>query len=175
MNIKIIISLIAILSFLAINQNLYSRSPMFNKAEKNTEKTEKIDKIDKKKFWNEIVVPILKKDKKTLKKIIHFPLKGSWAQNMGFKKVETKVKASEFFANYEKLFDKNCIKKLSELKYKDVQIYIGDGYTQLIVSNGWEIPYITKTGRKSHVEGGIILNFKKIKNKWKLFSIKSMN
>ncbi len=125
-------------------------------------------------FWEETVVPILEGDKDRMAEIINFPLQGSWSIDMGFEKTEEAVTKEEFLSNYEKLFDDVCLEKLRELSHEDVQKYIGDGYTQLIVSNGWEIPYTTDSGVKSHLEGGIILRFKKIQDQWKLFSIDSM-
>jgi hypothetical protein len=134
----------------------------------------KVDTIGLEAFWQENVIPFINKDQSSLSNIITFPLEGSWSFALGFDKVENLVSSAEFFESFEKIFDQNCINKLKELNYYDTQTYIGDGYTQLIVSNGWEIPYTNEDGSKNHKEGGIILRFKKIKNQWQLFSMDSI-
>lgn len=142
--------------------------------EKNEEVIPEKDSIGLDEFWVENIIPILENDKERLEEVISFPLEGNWSMDMGFEKAESMVTSKEFFANYKKLFDQRCIEKLKELAYHDTQVYTGEGDVQLIVSNGWEIPYIDKNGGQNHREGGIILYFKRNEGKWNLFSIESM-
>jgi hypothetical protein len=155
-----------------VNNNQDGKEKLLPKTTKIQDTTP--DTIGLEQFLAENVIPILSFDTNKLKRIIHFPLEGSWSIDMGFSQTEEQVSASDFFAHYEQLFDQICLKKLRELDYNDVQTYIGDGYTQLIVSNGWELPYIDKNGKERHREGGIILQFKRFQGQWKLFYIESM-
>ncbi len=122
-------------------------------------------------FWKESVQPILDGDLDQLGAIIHFPIEGSWGSDMGYDKPESEISKAEFFAGYSLLFDDTCVKNLKELSYTDTDTYIGEGFTQLRVSNGWEV---YREGRSTHLEGGIVLSFRKYDTVWKLFRIESM-
>ena len=119
------------------------------------------DSVDLKEFWNESVEPLIQKDKEKLKGIVEFPLRGEWGFMMGLKKDEKEWTQSDFFENYDKLFDDKILRLLKELNYQDVEVF----ESEILVGIGW-----TEEG----FESGIIFRYKQIDGQWKLYVIQGV-
>ncbi len=124
-------------------------------------KIKKSNSIDLKEFWNESVEPMIQKDKEKLKEIVEFPLGGEWGFMMELKKDENEWTQSDFFENYNKLFDDKIIRLLKKLNYQDAEIF----ESEILVGIGWE---------QDGFEAGIIFRYKKIDGKWKLYVIQAV-
>ena len=119
------------------------------------------DSIDLKEFWNESVEPLIQKDYDKLKELIQFPLGGEWGFMMELKKDEKNWTPSDFFENFDKLFDDRIIGMLEDLNYHDAEIY----ESEILVGIGW---------KEEGFESGIIFRYKRIGGQWKLCVIKAV-
>lgn len=120
----------------------------------------KSDSIELKTFWSEAVVPFIEKDTNKIKTIVEFPLGGEWGWMMGLDTAPKDWTQSDFINNFDKLFDEKVIGQLKKQTYKDVDILSNN----ILVSVNWK-------DDGGETESGIILRYKYIDGKWKLYMI----
>ena len=124
-----------------------------------------IDTLELKNFWTDCILPIISSDEEKLKQIVHFPLAGEWGYIVGLNKPDTLWTERDFYDNLDKLFYPELIDSLKTKTFKDVEVYNHtDGLTELLVRVGFET-WIDSFKDES----GIILRFKQINGKWKLY------
>jgi len=124
-----------------------------------------IDTLELKSFWTNCILPIINSDEKKLKQIIHFPLGGEWGYIVGLKKPHILWTERDFYDNLDKLFYPELIDSLKTKTFEDVEVYNHtDELTELLVGVGFET-WID--GFKD--ESAVILRFKQINGKWKLY------
>jgi hypothetical protein len=128
-------------------------------------KTSSIAELELKNFWTDCILPIIYSDEKKLKQIVHFPLAGDWGFMVQLNKPDTLWTEKDFYDNHEKLFYPELIDSLKTKTFKNVEVFNHtDGLTELLVGVEFET-WID--GFKN--ESGIILRFRQINGKWKLY------
>lgn len=124
-----------------------------------------IDTLELNNFWIECILPIISSDAEKIKQIVHFPLAGEWGYLIGLNKPDTLWTERDFYDNLDELFYPELIDSLKTQTFNDVEVYNHtDGLTELLVGVGFET-WID--GFKD--ESGVILRFKQINGKWKLY------
>jgi len=119
-----------------------------------------VDSTEKIKFWNEYVIPILKRDEEKVIATVDFPLKGEWAYMVGLKKTGTDATRTDFIDNYDKLFNDDFIDALSRQSYKD--LYLDNGISNISFGVGKST---------DGYESSVILKYIQVDSIYKLRSI----
>jgi len=81
------------------------------------------DSIIYKKFWEEIIGPILKRDRSKVLGSMDFPVMGHWTQMMKLSKSSEEATSEDFEKIYDKFFNDYFLKELAQMKYKNIQVY----------------------------------------------------
>lgn len=74
----------------------------------------KADSLEKKAFWDAVVIPILKKDKKVVLENMNFPVLGHWTQMMEMKKEPIESTREDFARIYDRFFNAEFLNILSK-------------------------------------------------------------
>jgi hypothetical protein len=125
---------------------------------------------DIKDFWQSSIVPIMNKDEKQLQEIVHFPLEGDWGYVVGIEKPGKELAKADFFSNIDELFHKDFLERLKKMNSDQVEkVRTSSGEVKLMVGVNWE-NWID--GFKD--ESGMILRFRKVDQKWRLYMIQGV-
>jgi hypothetical protein len=82
-----------------------------------------------KRFWDEIIVPILKKDKNRVISNMNFPVTGHWTQMMKIDKKPNQATKEDFLKIYDSFFNDYFLKELTKMNYRNINKYIKNDTT----------------------------------------------
>lgn len=120
---------------------------------------DKLDSLAIQNFKEESILPLINKDTEKLSLLIEFPLKGEWGYMMELQKDEKDWTKEDFFENYDKLFDDKVIGILKTLDYENINLYKSEILVGINLADD---------------EFAIILRYRYIKGKWKLYVIQGV-
>lgn len=127
-----------------------------------TDDVTEIDSTEQRAFWNNVVIPILDKDRETVLSNMNFPVSGDWTFMMQLKK-EPDVATKEDFAKvYDRFFNSDFIKSISAQTYSNIPGYKNKDTTWFTISLGRSY---------GEYEGGLMLEYIKINGKYKLTTV----
>jgi len=120
------------------------------------------DSTEQRKFWDKVIVPILKKDKAIVLNQISFPLEGDWTAMMQVNKDPKVATKEDFVKVYDQFFNSDFIKAIKKQKYSDIGISREKGTTTFTVSLLRE---------RGQAEAGLMLEYTLNNGKYNLVAI----